>query len=142
MAAQANKTTRTDADPAAFLAAVEPARRREEAERLLALMREATGEEAFMYGPSIVGFGHYRYRYPSGREGDWMRVGFSPRKAALSIYGLRDNEAVAARLEELGPHSEGSGCVYIKRLDDVDEEVLRELVALACGPKPHEVEQG
>lgn len=134
-----NKTTRTDADPRAFVASVEPERRRAEAERLLDLMAEATGERPFMYGPTIVGFGHFRYRYPTGREGDMVRVGFSPRKAAISLYGLQDSEETASRLHELGPHTKGAGCVYIKRLADVDEGVLRELVALACGPKTHEV---
>lgn len=139
MASTPNKTSRTDVDPAAFIATVEPARRREEAERLVELMREATGEEPFMYGPSIIGFGHYRYRYPTGREGDMVRVGFSPRKAAISVYGLQDDADVAARLDELGPHSVGAGCVYIKRLDAIDESVLRDLVAATCGPKPHEI---
>jgi hypothetical protein len=139
MAGKPNKTTRTDVDPELFIAAVEPQRRRDEAKRLLSLMREATGEEPFMFGPSIVGFGLYTYRYPTGREGDMVRVGFSPRKAALTIYGLQDDADVAARLDELGPHSVGAGCVYIKRLDAIDESVLRELVAAACGPKPHEI---
>ena len=139
MASKPNKTPRTDEDPAAFIASVEPQRRREEAERLLTLMREATGEEPFMFGPSIVGFGLYAYRYPSGHAGDMVRVGFSPRKAAISVYGLQDDADVAARLDELGTHTAGVGCVYIKRLDAIDESVLRELVAAACGPKPHEI---
>lgn len=139
MASKPNKTTRTDEDPAAFIASVEPQRRRDEAERLLTLMREATGEEPFMFGPSIVGFGLYAYRYPSGHAGDMVRVGFSPRKAAISVYGLQDDADVAARLDELGPHTAGVGCVYIKRLDAINESVLRELVAAACGPKPHEI---
>ena len=127
-----NKTQPTDQPIEDFLATVSSEQRREEGRRLVALMEEVTGEPAVMWGTSIVGFGTMRYRYASGREGDWMRVGFSPRKAQLSLYGLKDHPASAPLLAELGPHTSGVGCVYVKRLDDIDEEVLRDLVDLAC----------
>ena len=134
-----NKTRPTGADPAGFVASVEPPARRDEAAALLRIFTEATGVDAFMYGGSIVAFGPYRYRYASGREGDGIRVGFSPRKAALTLYGLQVDGA-DARLESLGRHTTGKGCVYIKRLADVDESVLHELIATAfAAPRPDEV---
>jgi Domain of unknown function (DU1801) len=126
-----NKTQPTDVPVAQFLAGVEPERRRLEGERLDALMREVTGETGVMWGPSIVGYGTYHYRYASGHEGDWPKVGFSPRKAKLSLYGLKDTPEGAALLPSLGPHTAGAGCVYVSRLDAVDEDVLRRLVAIA-----------
>ena len=132
-------TTRTAQDPRDFIASVEPQRRREEAAALLDLMTKATGAEPFMYGPSIVGFGLYAYRYPTGNSGDYIRVGFSPRKGALTLYGLRDQAETDARLGELGPHTTGAGCVYIKRLEQIDLKVLSELVAASFVPKVHEV---
>ena len=124
----ANLTVPTDQSPTEFLATVEPVKRRLEGERLLALMSEVTGETPFMWGPSMIGFGTYRYCYPSGRKGEFFRVGFSPRKSALSLYGLKDDEHTEAMLADLGPHTLGAGCVYVKRLDAVDEGVLRALV--------------
>ena len=125
------KTQPTAVPVAEFLAGVEPERRRVEGQRLCAIMTEVTGEEPVMWGPSIVGFGLMRYSYATGRTGDWMRVGFSPRKAALSLYGLRAEES-AELLAALGPHTSGVGCVYVKKLEDIDEAVLRRLVALAA----------
>jgi hypothetical protein len=124
----ANATIPTGQDPRDFLAGVEPERRRHEGEILLSLMEEATGQPAVMWGPSIVGFGSYVYRYASGRQGDWLRVGFSPRKAALSLYGLKDHSDAGTLLARLGPHSGGVGCLYVKRLDAIDLDVLRDLV--------------
>lgn len=135
-------TAATPASPAEFVAAVEPPARREEAQQLLSLLADATGAEPFMSGTSIVGFGRYTYRYPSGRGGETMRVGFSPRKAALSIYGLKDVPELAPMLARVGPHTEGAGCVYVKRLADLDLAVLRELAAAAfAAPREHEVTQ-
>jgi hypothetical protein len=124
------KTGPTDADVGAFLAAVQPAARRADGETLLALMGEVTGEPATMWGPSMIGFGHLHYRYESGREGDTFAVGFSPRKARLSLYGLTNAPASADLLERLGEHRRGAGCVYVTRLALVDLDVLRELVEL------------
>lgn len=126
------KTKPTDESVADFLAGVEPERRRLEGTRLRDMMREITGEKPVMWGPSIVGFGLMRYRYATGREADWMRVGFSPRKAALSLYGLKGGPDTADLLSRLGPHTAGAGCVYVKKLDDVDEAVLRRLIALGA----------
>ena len=121
------KTRRNDASVDAFLAGVD-GRRQQDCLTLMDLMREATGEEPRMWGEAIVGFGSYRYRYASGREGDWFLAGFSPRKQNLTLYlmsGYDDYEALLARL---GKHTIGKSCLYIKRLSDIDVDVLRELV--------------
>lgn len=123
------KTVQTATDPASFLATVDDPRRREDAERLLALMTDVTGERAVMWGPSMIGFGTFHYRYASGHQGDAMKVGFSPRKTALTLYGLQGHPGSADLLAQLGPHTLGKGCVYIKKLDSVDEGVLRALIA-------------
>ncbi|WP_433223052.1 DUF1801 domain-containing protein [Dactylosporangium sp. CS-047395] len=122
------KTTRTDASVTEFLAGVADPRRRADAEAVCALMREVTGLEPAMWGPSIVGFGQYHYRYATGREADWPAVGLSPRKQALTLYLSDGYERYAEQLQRLGPHSTGRACLYIKRLADVDVEVLRELI--------------
>jgi Domain of unknown function (DU1801) len=92
------------------------------------LMEKITGEEPRMWGASIVGFGRYRYKGASGREGEWMLTGFSPRKASLSLYILTGLDKEAALLKKLGKHSTGKGCLYFKRLSDVDVKVLEELI--------------
>jgi hypothetical protein len=125
-----NATRPTAVDPAAFLAAVEHPTRRADGHVLAELMNEVTGETPRMWGPSIVGYGRYHYRYDSGREGDSLRIGFSPRKAALSLYGLQDAEAAGPSLARLGKHRAGVGCLYVTKLADVDPAVLRELVEL------------
>lgn len=128
------KTKPTDASVADFLDAAQPARRAEDAKRAVAIVREETGAEPVMWGPSMVGFGSYRYVSPSRTsrtEGDWPKVALSPRKAALTLYGLKDLPEGAALLPELGEYTEGAGCVYVKRLDDIDEGVLRRLVRIA-----------
>lgn len=123
-----NKTRPTGASVEAFLAAVEHPVRREDGFRLLELMSAATGQPAEMWGPTIVGFGYYHYRYETGREGDAPAVGFSPRKASLSLYGLTYGPGAADLLGRLGKHRTGAGCLYVNKLDDVDEAVLAELV--------------
>lgn len=128
-----NKTQKTDASVADFLDAATPARRREDGKALDALFREVTGAEPALWGPSIVGYGSYRYASPSDprRVGDWPKTGFSPRKAQLSIYGLKDLPEGAALLPQLGTYTEGAGCVYVKKLEDVDLDVLRRLISIA-----------
>jgi hypothetical protein len=119
---------RGDADVAAFIATVNHSVRRRDAETLLVLVSRATGEEAVMWGSSIVGYGAYHYRYPSGREGDAPAAGFSPRKAATVVYlsdGVGEHAAV---LERLGPHKAGVGCLYLKDLSDIDLQVLEEVI--------------
>ncbi len=96
---------------------------------IMAMMHKATGEEPRMWGASIVGYGRYRYKGASGREGEWMLTGFSPRKAALSVYILSGLDQFADLLAKLGKHSTGKGCLYIKRLSDVDPKVLERLIA-------------
>lgn len=123
-----NKTRATEADVHEFVASVGDAVRRRDAERLVAIMERVTGEPARMWGPSIVGFGTYHYRYASGREGDMAAAGFSPRKAATTVYVMDGVDVHAALLEHLGPHTVGKGCVHVKDLDAVDLGVLEEIV--------------
>ena len=125
-----NKTHKTEQPVAEYLESVEPERRRLEGERLHAIMREVTGDPGVMWGPTMVGYGDMRYRSAAGREGDWFKVGFSPRKAKLSLYGLKDTPEQLALLPQLGPHTVGVGCVYANRLEALDEDVLRQLIAL------------
>lgn len=124
----APKTVPTEESVEEFLASVADERRRADAEELCELMTKATGTEPVMWGPSIVGFGTYRYRYGSGREGEWPAVGFSPRKAALTLYLAEGFQAHAALMAKLGPHTTGKGCVYLKRLSDVDKPTLRKII--------------
>lgn len=123
------KTRETAASVGEFLAAIEDAGRREDCRTLTALMREVTGHEPRLWGPSIVGFGRYHYRYASGHEGDSCLAGFSPRKKELTLYLMPGLDALAPLLARLGKHRAGKGCLYIKRLSDIDLAVLRELVA-------------
>ena len=124
-----NKTEKTGAAVDGFLAAVQHARRREDGRKLLRMMREVTGLEPEMWGPSIIGFGNYHYRYESGREGDFFLVGFSPRKQSLSLYLPAGFPEYDALLAALGKHRKGASCLYVNKLADVDLAVLRELVA-------------
>ena len=122
------KTKPNDLDPTAFLAAVEPERRRMEGIELDHLFRRATGWKPRMWGGSIVGYGAYDYTYASGRTGRWMATGFSPRKSQLSIYIMPGYQDFSTFLDRLGPHSTGKSCLYIRRLERVDLNVLEELV--------------
>ena len=128
MAPEPNKTRPTDADVDAFVAAVEHPVRRRDAERLIDLMARVTGEQPQMWGTTLVGFGTYHYKYPSGREGDAGAAGFSPRKAATTIYFPDGVETYADLLAGLGPHTVGKSCLYVKDLDTVDLGVLEEMV--------------
>jgi hypothetical protein len=124
------KTKQTEVDPIEFIDRVENERPRMDAHELLALMKEVTGEPPKMWGPSIVGFGKYHNKYESGREGDMMLTGFSPRKASLVLY-LGDVFDDAATMKKLGKHKHSKGCLYINKLEDVDRNVLRKLVTRA-----------
>jgi hypothetical protein len=123
-----NKTVPTDVDVAQFLDAVENPVRRRDAATLTELMTRVTGEQPRMWGPTIVGFGSYHYSYPSGREGDSSAAGFSPRKAATTIYLPDGVGAYSELLGALGPHTTGKGCLYIKDLESVDVAVLEQVV--------------
>ncbi|MEP4547018.1 MAG: DUF1801 domain-containing protein [Saccharospirillum sp.] len=124
----ANKTQPTSTSIAEFIESLADERRQAECHQLIDLMREESGQEPVLWGPAIIGFGQYHYRYDSGREGDFMRVGFSPRKQNLSIYIIPGFKPYQAVLERLGKHKLGKSCLYIKRLNDVDTSALRELV--------------
>lgn len=127
MAGKPNKTHATGASVDAFIAEQPSETVRDDSRALIRLMQELTGEEPRMWGPSIVGFGSYHYRYASGREGDAPIAGFSPRKPELVIYLM--SEVVDSELmAELGKHRRGKVCVYVKRLDDIDLGVLKTLV--------------
>lgn len=129
MAKSSNKTQPTDVDPKAFIADVDNAVRRTDAERMLTIMEEVTGEPPVMWGPSIIGFGSYHYVYASGREGDAPAAGFSPRKAHLVVYLLGGlEERYSEELAKLGPYKASKACLYLKKVDDVDEQVLRFLI--------------
>ncbi|HMO10186.1 MAG TPA: DUF1801 domain-containing protein [Actinotalea sp.] len=125
--ADSPRTVPSDDDVAAFVDAVPDPRRREDARTTVELMRRATGLEPVMWG-AIIGFGSYHYRYPSGREGDMPAAGFSPRKAATTVYLMDGLDQHAEALARLGPHTVGKSCLYLKRLADVDLAVLEEMV--------------
>jgi hypothetical protein len=118
-----------DADVERFLQTVTSPVRRQDADTLITMMGRITGEQPRMWGPSIIGFGHYHYRYASGREGDAGAAGFSPRKAATTIYLPDGTGAYSEPLERLGPHSSSVGCLYVKDLSKLDLSVLEEIVA-------------
>ena len=124
-----NKTVKTGASVDEFMAGVENKRRREDGLVLLEMMRDVTGLEPEMWGPSIIGFGSYHYRYESGREGDMPLIGFSPRKQSLSLYIMSGFGEYEELLGRLGKHKTGASCLYINKLADVDMAVLRELVS-------------
>ncbi|WP_066288681.1 DUF1801 domain-containing protein [Arthrobacter sp. B6] len=123
-----NKTKPTNVSAEEFLTAVEHPRRRADGLELLDMMRQITGQEAVMWGPTIVGFGTYHYKYESGREGDAAAVGFSPRKANLVLYGLTEGPDADRLLPDLGKHKTSAACLYVNKLDDVDRDVLAELI--------------
>jgi hypothetical protein len=126
-----NKTKPTKLSVAAFIGALAEPTRRADAKALVKLMQSAAGEKPKMWGPSIIGFGSCHYRYESGREGDMPLIGFSPRKAANVLYGLTGASDSKALLTKLGKHTTGKGCLYIKKLADVDQNVLEAMATKA-----------
>ena len=123
-----NKTKPTSFGVAAFIDAITDPTRRADARVLVRVMQSAAGEKPRMWGPSIIGFGSYHYRYESGREGDMPLIAFSPRKTATVLYNLTGSDDCKALLAKLGKHTTGKGCLYIKKLADVDQEVLEAMV--------------
>jgi hypothetical protein len=123
-----NKTRATTLSVGAFIDALTDPARRSDARELVELMQRASGEKPRLWGPSIVGFGSYHYRYDSGREGDMPLISFSPRKAAMVLYSMLDHSEARAHLAKLGRHTTGKGCLYIKKLADVDRTVLETLI--------------
>ena len=126
-----NKTQPTTRSVGAFIDALADEGRRAEAKKLLEMMRDATGEKPALWGPSIIGFGSYHYVYESGREGDMPIVGFSPRKAATVLYLMLGLGDIGPLLAKLGKHTTGKGCLYIKKLADVDTKVLEKVIGKA-----------
>lgn len=123
-----NKTIANDQSVTDFLQRVEPSRRCSDAQVLLDLFQAETGEPARMWGPSIIGFGEYHYRYDSGREGDAMKTGFAPRKASLVLYIMPGFEHSVDLRKALGKYRIGKSCLYVNKLDDIDLAVLRQIV--------------
>ena len=122
------KTVPTNKDVDQFIESIENEQKRADCQHLRILMTELVDAEPVMWGESIVGFGSYHYKYDSGQEGDWFLTGFAPRKQNLTIYLMAGLEKLGPLLEKLGKHKHGKGCLYVKRLEDVDEEVLIELI--------------
>jgi hypothetical protein len=122
------KTRVNEASVTEFLTTVTDEQRRSDCLEILALMKKITGEEPKMWGASIVGFGSYHYKGKGGREGDWMLTGFSPRKQNLTLYLMGGFDDLAGLLSKLGKFTTGVGCLYIKKLEDVDRKILEELV--------------
>lgn len=123
------KTKLNDASVEDFINSVEDEQKRADAFAVLEMMRKATKAEPKMWGPAIVGFGSSKYKYPDGREMDWMQIAFSPRKANLTIYLQWPLDDYAELFSKLGKHTTSKACLYIKRLSDIDMKVLKELIA-------------
>jgi hypothetical protein len=135
MAKSENKTKETEASVESYLAAIGDEARRSDCEALAKLMAKASKYPAKMWGPSIVGFGSYHYKYESGREGDMCLVGFSSRKDSISLYGLNAAPDHDELIAKLGKHKTGKGCLYIKKLGDVDMKALERLIAGAAAAR-------
>jgi hypothetical protein len=122
------KTQKNDANVEDFINSVPDEKKREDGFAILKLMQEVTGDDPAMWGTSIIGFGSYRYKYASGREGEWFLTGFSPRKQNLTLYIMSGFENYDVLLSELGKYKTGKSCLYINKLEDVDPVTLRELI--------------
>lgn len=123
------KTKPTDKSVTEFLQKVENPKRKQDSFKILKLMQEVIGEEPVMWGDSIVGFGSYHYKYASGREADWLAIGFSPRKQALTVYIMDGFEKYGELLSKLGKYKTGKSCLYINKLEDVNIPILKELMS-------------
>ena len=119
----------TDRPVGEFISAIPNKKRRADSEQLIEIIKQVTGKEPKVWGLSILGFGKYKYQRKNGDEFEWFHVGFSPGRAKLTLYVMYDLQEETALLDRLGPHEKGRGCLYIKKLEDVDEEVLREMIA-------------
>ena len=125
-----NKTKPTERDIVDFIASL-PENRQADTEALIKIMQDVSDEPPVLWGDRIIGFGKYHYKYPSGREGDWMQIGFAPGKAAISLYLTYDADKLTSEMEGLGKFKTGKGCIYINKLADVDLERLKALVKIA-----------
>jgi len=126
------KTKVNDGSVEEYMKSIEPEGKREDCYAILEIMKQATGEEPKMWGNSIVGFGSYHYKGKSGREGDWFLTGFAARKQALTLYIMAGFDKYGDLLGDLGKFTTGKGCLYIKKLEDVDDKKLRKLVKLSA----------
>jgi len=126
-----NKTLETESSVADFINSVVDEAKRADSFRLVEIMEQQTGFPAKMWGPAIIGFGSYHYKYESGREGDMLLAGFSPRKAAITLYLAQDPQKKEGLLQRLGKHKVGKGCTYIQRLSDINIDVLKEMITNA-----------
>ena len=126
-----NKTTETESSVIDFIKTIDDENKRNDAFELLKIMEEVTGFEPKMWGPSIIGFGSYHYKYDSGHEGDAPLAGFSPRKAAMTVYFYLPEEKREEFLSKLGKHTSSKACIYIKKLADIDIEILKKIVLLS-----------
>ena len=122
------KTKKNEASVEGFLNTIKDEEVRRDCFEIAEMMKKASKEEPKMWGSSIIGFGEYHYKYESGREGDTMKIGFSPRKQNITLYILLGASSETPLLKKLGKHTTGKGCLYIKKLDDVDKKVLQELI--------------
>ena len=122
------KTAPNEQSVETFIDSVEPEWKRDDAREILSLIGKITGEDPVMWGDSIVGFGNYHYKYESGREGDWFLAGFSPRKQSTTIYMMGGFDGQDEMLEKLGKHKKSVGCLYIKKLADVDMSTLEKMI--------------
>jgi hypothetical protein len=123
-----NKTQPTKQSVTSFVNSIEDIERRADVKKVAAMMRRATGSRAAMWGASIVGYGQYHYKYASGKEGDFILTGYSPRKQALTVYIMPGFSPFDSLMKKLGKYKTGKSCLYIKRLTDVDEKVLERLI--------------
>lgn len=128
MAKIQNKTQPTKVSPSAFLKSIEHDKKREDGQELLKFFKRVTGMTPKMWGPTMIGYGRYAYKTQSGREGEFFLTGFSPRKTALTIYIMPGYRDMSDKLKRLGKHKIGKSCLYIKKLEDVDMNVLEEIV--------------
>ena len=129
MAKNQNKTVPTEVRPEEFIASVDNEVKREDSFELIELMKEVTQQPPVMWGSSLIGFGNYHYKYASGREGDFFLTGFSPRKQALTVYIMPGFDGYPQIMGKLGKFKTGKSCLYIKKLDDIDRDLLKDLVA-------------
>ncbi len=127
-----NKTRPTKGSVEAFIESVDDETKKADSYVLLELMKKITGHDPVLWGNSLIGFGNVRYKYKSGREGDWFLVGFSPRKQSLTLYIMPGFTQYQSLLDKLGKHKTGKGCLYVKRLSDIDMNVLTEIVTLSA----------
>jgi len=123
------KTKPNDQSMEDFLNKVPDEKKRQDSFAILELMKQVTGDKPIMWGDSIIGFGTYKYKYASGRQGEWPVTGFSPRKQNLTIYIMSGFDEYDDLLTQLGKHSTGKSCLYIKKMEDIDQDVLRELIS-------------